>query len=424
MDKIKSVFTQYKGQSRSVYVLFIGRLVTSMGALIWPMLAMILSRKLGYSSSQVGIAVIIIGIIFLPATWIGGKLADKFNRKKLIVLLDTISVVFFIACAFTEPGTMMLVFFVIAGWFAYMEGPVFESLIIDVTRPEEREMAFSMVYLGKNLGMIIGTALGGLLFEHLLQLAFIIDGVTTMISTLLIVVFVVVVKVTDLEQVEQNSYEDDIDADEKTMRVLMDRKSILVQVGIYFLTGIVYDQIIFTLPLYMSDVYGANGAAYYGLVSSFNATIVILFTPIITKVSAKYSELPKIMVGIGLISLSYLMIVGNAVFMVFFAFMFVFTIGEIFNMLGTSPFFSRRVPATHRGRVSSYVYIAFFVGTMTGKGMAGFMIEYVSFAAVFMVVAIIGAITVLISYLNYGIDKERFPKLYQRSLELAEELEL
>ena len=92
-------------------------------------------------------------------------------------------------------------------------------------------------------------------------------------------------------------------------------------------------------------------------------------------------------------------------------------------MLGTSPFMSRRVPATHRGRVNSYVYIAFFVGTMAGKGIAGLVIEYVSFSAVFIGVAIIGGLTSLLAYYNYGNDKERFPKLYNRSLEVAEELE-
>ncbi len=419
----RSVFGQYMGQRRSVYVLFFGRLVTSMGALIWPMLTLILSRKIGYSDSEVGFILIGIGFIFLPATWIGGKLADRFDRRLLIVVMDSVSVIFFIGCAFVEPGTTMLVFFVIAGWFANMEAPVFEALIIDVTKPEEREVAYSLTYLGKNLGMTVGIALGGLLFNNFLHVAFIIDGVTTFISTIAIVAFVVIIKAEDLKDSTQNVYEGEIDVDEKTFKVLLDRRPVFIQLFVFFMTGIVYDQYMFALPLYMDHLYGASGVVYYGYVASFNAGIVILLTPFITKYSERYSELPKVMIGIGLFSASYLLILGSPIFMVFFVFMILFTVGEILNMLGTSPYVSRRVPGTHRGRVNSWVYIAFFLGSMTGKGFVGVMLERYSYEPTFILLAILGGITVLITAYNYKIDKSRFPKLYNKKLKIADEVE-
>ena len=419
----KSVFGQYMGLRHSIYVLFFGRMVTSMGALIWPMLTLILSRKLGYSDSEVAFILIGIGLVFMPATWIGGRLADRFSRKMLIVILDCISVVFFISCAFVEPGTTMLVFFVLAGWFAYMEAPVFEALIIDVTKPEEREVAYSLTYLGRNLGMVVGTALGGMLFNNYLRVAFIIDGVTTFVSTMAIVAFVVIIKSEDLATGKQNVYEDEIDSDEKTYKVLFDRRSVLLQLLIFFMTGLLYDQYMFALPLYMNHLYGASGAVYFGYVASFNAGIAILLTPFITKLSDRYSELPKIMVGIGLFSASYLMIIGNPIYLIFFAFMLFFTIGEILNMLGTSPYVSRRVPATHRGRINSWVYNAFFLGAMAGKGLVGLMIERYSYEPTFLLLALLGGVTVLMTAYNYKVDKSRFPKLYNRELEVVEEVE-
>ncbi|TJX52361.1 MFS transporter, partial [Soehngenia saccharolytica] len=37
---------QYKNLSKEIYVLFFGRVVTSMGSLIWPLLTLILKNKL------------------------------------------------------------------------------------------------------------------------------------------------------------------------------------------------------------------------------------------------------------------------------------------------------------------------------------------------------------------------------------------
>ena len=38
---------QYKNLSKEIYILFFGRVVTSMGSLIWPLLTLILKNKLG-----------------------------------------------------------------------------------------------------------------------------------------------------------------------------------------------------------------------------------------------------------------------------------------------------------------------------------------------------------------------------------------
>ncbi len=79
----KDTFSQYRGLSRSVYVFFFARIVTNMGGFIWPpLLTLILSRKMGYSASAIAIISGVVGLIFIPAQIIGGKLADKFNRKK------------------------------------------------------------------------------------------------------------------------------------------------------------------------------------------------------------------------------------------------------------------------------------------------------------------------------------------------------
>ena len=44
---------QYGGLRREMYVVFFGRVVTNMGALIWPMLTLILKNKMGMSASEI-----------------------------------------------------------------------------------------------------------------------------------------------------------------------------------------------------------------------------------------------------------------------------------------------------------------------------------------------------------------------------------
>ena len=92
--------------------------------------------------------------------------------------------------------------------------------------------------------------------------------------------------------------------------------------------------------------------------------------------------------------------------------MFIFTIGEIVNMLGSSPFMSRRVPSSHRGRIHSYANITRFVGAGIGRVIIGWILEATNYSVAFASIAGVGVITVgLIAY-NYYLDQKTFPKLY------------
>lgn len=411
--KFIAMFLQYRGMSKSAYVIFFARLITNMGAFIWPLLTLILSRKIGYSESTIALISLGIGVIYLPATILGGKLADKFNRKKIIIIFDLLSIIFFMSCAFIEPSNLMTVLFVLAGLFANMEGPAFEALIADATKPQEREKVYSLSYLGQNLGFIVGAAVGGLLFENFLSLAFVIDGLTTLSSTILIIMFVAVINTEDLEDSEINEYENHADNDVSSFNILKKRKSILIQLFVFIFAAFIYDQWSFALPLYMGTIFLDNGAKYFGLLASFNGFIVILFTPIMARLLQKFNELPKIIIGLLLYSLSFLIIRDTVIYWVFFVMIFTFTIGEIINMLGSSPFISRRVPASHRGRINSYRSIGYFIGGIGGRVIMGWLIESFSYATAFLVLGVVGLISAIVVAFNYKLDKKIFPKLYE-----------
>jgi len=383
-----------------------------MGAFIWPMLTLIFSEKLGYTPTQTVTFLVEISVIFLVANIVGGKLADKFNRKKIIITFDIISVLFFFACAFVSPGNLMIIFFVISGVFATAEGPAFDALIAESTLPAEREKVFSLAYLGFNLGFIFGSAIAGLLFTNYLSLAFILDGTTTIISTLMIIIFVKVYKQEDMDEKDKNEYETHYEEKHKITALLKTRKSLLFYILIASLGAFIYDQWTFILPLYMSHIYGDNGAKYFGFVSSFNGFCVILFTPILTYLLRKKFELQKLMLGAFLLGLSYIIIRNATVLIVFFAFMMLFTFGEIINSIGGGPYMSRRIPGSHRGRLASIAYIGFFIGSMGGKYLSGIIIDNYGYNAVLTMMFIVGIVSSILMYFNYRLDRKIFPKLY------------
>lgn len=411
MKNIQDIWGQYRGLSSSAYALFFAKMITRMGAFIWPLLTLILSRKLGYDIKIVAVIQMAIMVIYIPVSILGGKFADKYNRKKLIITLNSIGVIFFVACGFLEPGKLMLVFFVIAGIMAQLAKPSLEAIIVEMSKPDEREKIYSFTYLGENIGMVVGVVVGGLLFENYLNLAFIFDGITTFISVLLIFFLVQPISLEDMSEDEVNEYEDEEEG-ENIYSVLIARKSVLIQILSFIFMAFIYDQIIFALPLYMSEIFGKESAKLYGFLSGFNGVIVIIFTPIVTWLVFKLKELEKVMLGVGLYGLSFVIIINEPVYAIFFIMMFLFTIGEIVNMLGAFPFISRRVPSSHRGRINSYVFIGYTIGTLLGHGVIGYVIDRWGFSIAFCVIGIVGLLAVMLSMINIRIDKKIFPNMY------------
>lgn len=141
-----NLLSQYKGLRKENYILFFGRLVTAMGAMIWPMLTMILSQKMGMNGEHVAWVMAAVGILSLPANLIGGKIADHFNKKMNIVYLDIISVICYIICAVIPLSAMTIVLMFLASACQNMENPSYNALIADITVTEDRERAYSLQY--------------------------------------------------------------------------------------------------------------------------------------------------------------------------------------------------------------------------------------------------------------------------------------
>ena len=407
---------QYKGLKKELYILFIGRVVTAMGAVVHPLLVLMLRRKLGFSPSEITLVMIIFTLSALPANIIGGKLTDRFGRKRLIVIFDLITISLFFVASLLPISITTIILIGIGGLFAQAEQPAYDALIADFSLPKDREKAYSLGYLGWNLGFVVGPTLGGFLFENMLNLAFFISGISTLVSTVLVFLFIhdrnsYRGKVIDEEL--KNKYEE-VDEKASTTSVIKDRKLVLFYVLLCAIGSVVYGIVGLILPLNLETVFAAKGAVYYGILSSFNGLVVILFTPIVTIKTQKVFELNKTRLGYFLIaaSLLFFMFGTTAIWLLFFG-MFFFTIGEIMSAIARAPYITRRIPSSHRGRMFAILAIINTVIAVIAQFIIGQVLEVASYQVVWIIFISIGLLNTLLFRLLIAKDKVKFPDLYQ-----------
>lgn len=407
--------SQYRGLKKEIYILFLGKMITALGAFVFPLFTLLMKSKLNYSASQIALVFSISTLLSLPASLVGGKLTDRLGRKKIIVFFDLISIGLFFAGGLIPLSDLTIALFVLSGLASTIGGPAYTALISDFSDSKNREKAFSLSYLGYNLGFILGPALGGFLFEEFFQLAVILNSFALLTSTLLIVFFVSEKKTfqtkdIDLPKVE-NSYEDSQEHD-SIWTVVRQRKVVLLAILGGSLGGIVYGVSNLVLPLALDSLFGTQGPVYNGLMSSFNGLIVILFTPLLTIYLSPLKELPKMMVGVFLFmgGIVFYGFSSDIIFM--FLGMFVFTVGEVINSLGSSPYISRRIPMSHRGRIISVYSIIGTVVTVIAQQGTGWLLDHYPFNYLWIMLFIVGGIGIIVYGITLNYDKKQFPKLY------------
>lgn len=405
------LLNQYRGLRREIYILFFGRIVTNLGSMIWPVMTMILSQKLGFSAAKISYFFVGSSLIMLPANLIGGKLADRFNKKWVIVACDCVSIVCFFISAAIPLGIGTILLFVIAGVFQSIEYPAYDALFADLSTTKDRERAYSLMYLGGNLGLVLSPTIAGLLFKDYLWLSFLISGISIALSTVLIAFLI-----RDITPVEDSGEEAAYQQKKEgaTVFTILRQNPLLL---LYLLCGTLYSaaygQYGYIMPLDMAAVHGDKGAVLFGTVSSLNCITVVIFTPIITRLFAKMRDTGKMLTGRLLVFAGYLVFLLLLGFIPsYYLAMLIFTWGEIFSTVAEGPYVSTRVPASHRGRINGLMSVAYMAVTGAVDLSVGQLYDRAGSTWAWALILAVTLVSAAAAIVLKSLDKKAYPKLY------------
>jgi len=407
IKKVKKVLKPYLGLPKEVYVIFIARIVNALGAFVFPLLTLLLTKKIGMSESSAGLWLSFGGLLFIPAGIIGGKMADSFGRKKVIIICDSLAASTYIACALIEPSMNMVYLIMLASIFFGIGDPAHGALIADLTNPDNRDGAYSLSYLGWNMGFAIGPMIGGLLFENHLRLMFIIDAATAIIATSLILIFIKeTIGITKEDLGEDRKLEQRVEG--SIIRVLLSRPILIYFSLILFGYNFAYSQWGFIMPLHIEESFMNEGAKLFGKLSSFNGIIVMLFTPILTTLFIKKRNIKKVFYGGILYTIGFGMLGFISTKVAFVLSVLIFTLGEILVTISFMPFIANHTPASHRGRMNSILPLLMGIGYAVGPLGMGKILEHTSIAMGWKIVGAIMVFSVTMMFILVKIDENNY----------------
>lgn len=381
----KNVFSIYRGLPKSVYLLFISRTVDSLGSFILPLIALILTQKIGFSKAEAGLLSTAFMLAAAPFLLLGGRLIDRFGSRRIIICFTAAGALLYLPCAFIRPGIPMALLIAGASAFFMVLSPAYNSLVSDIVPETDIKRSYSLLYLGYNLGFAVGPAVGGVLFNRHLNLLFLIDSVTALLAAAIILFWVKAGKTHHHTATGAKVPSSAVDYLKKTPVLLW-----LSLIMLIF--NFAYSQWGFLLPLQSAGVFGQDGARLYSLLVSVNAAAVIVLTPGLTSFTHRFSSLNVITVG-SLFYLAAFIAFGFAKSMaVFIPAAILLTVGEILITVNMNTFVAENTPNRFLGRANSILNIVNGAGIAIGPVIMGHALLLFSFGQCWFTVA---ALTVL-----------------------------
>lgn len=365
-----NILNNYRGLPKSVYALFFVQIINRLGDFVFPFLSLLLTQKMNYSYGLTGIVVMTASLVAMPASLIGGKFADQVSRRKTYLVGQSLAAVSILFCGIIKNSEIIVGLLIISAFFNGFIRPTISAIMADVLVPEKRQVGASLIYLGINIGVALGSIIAGFLFNNYISLLFVLDAVTSFVAIFIFYIYIEETKPKIGINIEKNLREKEDSGN--LFQVLLKRPKLMFFLIINMFYSFAYSQISFSLPITMNNIFTINGSKNYGYLMSINAITVIFLTFIIIGITKKVKSLMNIiiagifyMIGFGMIG-----IIGNS-FPLFIISTILWTLGEILNVTNNGVYIANNSPKNFRARISAVSNLTYALSMALGTSVVG-----------------------------------------------------
>jgi MFS family permease len=395
--KLPRVLSSYSGLPRGIYILFFVRIINSMGSFVFPLLTLFLTDKLGLGAKEAGMFVSLSALSYIPGGLLGGKLSDIIGRKKVMIIFQTIAALLFLPCAFLGNSMIIPWLLILAGVSISAVQPANSAMVADLTDSSNRKAAFSLLYLGINIGFSVGPILAAFLYRNYFSLTFIGNSVAILITLLLVIFFVDETKPNNLEEEEVS--EEERAAVGSVFSILLKKPAVLAFALCSSVYSFAYSQGNFSTPLQLKELFGDRAAELMGGLYFTNGIMVVTMTTLIIYLTKKNKPLFNIAISGVFFAVGFGMNFFITVYPLFILTTIVWTIGEIVNATNMGVYIADHAPSSHRGRFNSVLNIITGAGSAIGPLIMGGYIENLGVKFVWPLVFSVTMISALMIYL-------------------------
>ncbi|MDN3017623.1 MFS transporter [Paenibacillus sp. BSR1-1] len=334
-----------------------------------------------FGKNKAGLLLVFSQIFSVIANLMGGYCADRFGRKRMMVLSAIGQGLSFLAFAFASspwfhsPWVGFLSF-AVAGVFGSFYWPASQAMIADVVKEKDRSSVFAIFYTSINIAVVIGPILGSIFYVHYRFQLLLVAGMVCILLGLILF------KWTRETAPFQRMADPSIDGkwyyflinQLRDYSLIVKDKAFLLFILAGVLAGQTFMQLDLLIPVYIKDMvktqnlftfgdwsFSVRAEQAFGIVLAENGFLVALLTVFVTKWMSKYYErnvfvLSSIVYAISMVIFSQTHLIWGLIVA-----MAVFTLAELMGAGLQQSFVSKLAPEHMRGQYFAAASLRFTI---------------------------------------------------------------
>ena len=387
LTRVKLVWQEYPSK---FWVIVVTTFIDVIGGtLVFPFFALYITQRFNVGMTQAGLLLGTFSLASLVGGALGGALADKFGRRRMVLFGLVFSALSAVAMGLVDNLAAFYVLAVVVGLLADMAGPARQAMVADILPEEQRTEGFGILRVVANLSWIIGPTIGGLVASYSFLVLFVLDAIASLITAVIIFKLLPETKPQPTEDQAKESLAQTFGG---YRRVVQDRAYIGFLL-VSMLMVLVYQQLYSTLSVYLRDVHGVPTQGY-GLLLSMNAVIVVIFQIAVTRRIKQLAPLLMMAAGTALYLVGFTMYGFVSSYALFVVAMLFITFGEMIVVPVGQALAARFAPEDMRGRYMAFYGFSFTIPEIIGPTAAGLIMDNANPAWVWYIGGVLCAIAV------------------------------
>lgn len=375
-----------------------------------------------FGKSWAGGLLILSQVFGVMANLVGGYCADRFGRKRMMVIAGVGEALAFFFFAFAnspwfESPILSFICFSILGVAGSLYWPASHAMVADLVEPKNRNEVFAVFYTAINIAVVIGPILGGLFF---FQYRFALLLTATLVSAVLTMVIARYVRETAPRPEDASGFPERkklpwvqfLLAQLKDYRVILSDRNFMLFILAGILAAQTFMQLDLAIALYITEmvsvqtlfrlgdwVLSTGGEEFFGWLMAENGLLVALFTVWITRWVNRLKEGRVFITSSLFYGLSMLIIGSSTNVWVMILGIVVFTVGELLVVGLQEGFVSKLAPEHMRGQYFAVASLRFSIG----KAIAPFAIPVSAWVGYGWTFAVLAGLALLSALTYYGL---------------------
>lgn len=367
-------------------LLVLGLLVNTAYSVMWPLTTIYLHNNLKLSLVVSGLILAIYSGFNVLGGYLGGVLTDRFRAKRVGLCLLGGLVVDAVAGFFWNGRLAYPVVLIVFGLLTGGMLTLITAMAAQLSQGSGR--VFNVLYIFINLGLVVGTASIGVLFQHSLHPIFFLLIVCYVLATGLWVKYADRL-IRPARKTTANSTATQGRAKRRPLGVLQ-IGLVLMSLTLMWLT---YAQWMSNVSVYIQNQ--GFSIRLYSHLWVYNGILLIVVQSLMTKVSRIKTLPAQIILGLGAIGCSFLLLSSTTGVLALFLAMTLLTLGEAIYVPGV-PALINAYTIGNEGKYQGLVNAFSSLGKAVGPVMGGLIIgTSQDFSVLFLVCALVNGVVVV-----------------------------